>query len=283
MSNRFWLPVFVLVLGALFSVVAEEAAKKSDSTEREAKLPERGFELPKVTVRGVGAPVSIGSNVALMCSVNPPIATGVEATAYHVKPNGDWMLMSHVSFITDSLGKAVLTMGPPNGQWRAGKAVIVVSPNSWPQMREQLELQFVGNNVNQEFVSPPIVAAQVVCNVSEDAELTTVVRQGQRVLIRGFVDVEDLKEGQFGPPVMVDLWTPEVIGGVPRQLNAQSGVTMSVGTKDGRFGFEIEMKVPDEPKNYQLKIKSLLGSVVDARKSPDSVERIISVKPEARP
>src|SRR5437667_90786 len=110
MSQRCWLTICTLMLGTLFSAMADEPDTKAGSTKDVSKLPPRGFELPKITVRGSGDRYQLGSNVPLLCSISPAIATTIDTTVYHVKPNGDWMLMSEFHFPTDAQGKTAVTM-----------------------------------------------------------------------------------------------------------------------------------------------------------------------------
>ena len=289
MPKLFSLMLGTMMLGTLFSVLAKDSEVKTARPKQDVKkLPPRAFDLPQFTTRGFGDRYALGSNVAMVCSISPEITTGIDATIYHMKENGDLVLMSKFEFNTDSKGRAAFAFGPPFGEWRAGRAMVVIQPSLWPQMRETTELQFVGVNVNQEFVERPFAAASVVCDVSEDAELTTVVEPHQRFLVRGLLEVNDAKDAQFGPQfgpfVLVDLSVPKVDdAGAPQQLIYQSASTMSVRANDGRFGFEVELKAPEFPKNYVLKITPLVGSVVDARKSDNWVERIVSVKVVPRP
>lgn len=264
-----------LTLGA-FVCVAED--KTADT------LPERDFEIPKLKIVGGGGQYALTSNVALNCSVTPPMETDVDVTVCHVKETGELVLLASCGIRTNAHGNGSISLGPPLGQWRAGRTLIVSELSSWRQSRANVELQFVGLNNAQDVVVQPILDAKSVCDVSKNADLKTTVETRQRFLVRGRLQFADANEALLGPPVVIELYKPKInADGKPSQLIFQSGGTISVRTKEGDYGFEAEVKAPEIAQNYLLKVRPLRGTVIDARKSPDSVERILSVQAAPKP
>lgn len=262
--------LLVLVVLGIHSVAADDA-----------KPPAREFELPKVSIRAVSRQYALGSDVAVPLSMSSEIATTLHAKIYHVKENGDLLLMASAQITTDTYGKSAFAVGPPFGQWRAGRALLVVEPDLWPQMRETVDLSFVGVNAPQEIVHEPIKPANVVCDVSTNADVRLTVKPGERFLVRGWLEASDFKGSPLGPPVILDVIEPSInAAGMSQELTHQSGATFAVRAKDGRFGFELEVKAPEVAKNLLLRLKPAVGTIVDARKSPGTIERILSIKPE---
>lgn len=267
--------VICMALGAIVCVSADEPA---------VKFPERDFEIPKLKIVGGGGQYALTSNVALNCSVTPPMETDVNVTVCHVKENGELVLLASCGIRTNARGNGSISLGPPFGQWRAGRTLIVSELSSWRQSRANLELQFVGQNIAQDVVVQPILEAKSVCDVSTNAELKTMVEARRRFLVRGRLQFADAKDALLGPPVVIELYEPKInADGQPSRLISQSGGTISVRTKEGDYGFEAEVKAPEIARNYLLKVRPLRGTVIDARKSPDSVERILSVQAAPKP
>lgn len=267
--------VICMALGAVVCVLADEPV---------VKLPERDFELPKLKIVGGGGQYALTSNVALECSVTPPMETDVDVMVCHVKENGELVLLMSCGIRTNARGNASISLGPPLGQWRAGRTLIVSELRSWRQSRANVELQFVGQNIAQDVIVEPIIEAKSVCDVSTNTELKTTVQARQRFLVRGRLQFGDAKEAFLGPTVVIELYEPKVnADGKPSRLISQTGGTISIRTKDGDYRFEAEVKAPAAARNYLLKVRPLRGTVIDARMSPDSVERILSVQAAPNP
>ena len=272
----------VSLLGVLLSVLADDpAVKPVPAKVNDKETPPREFDLPKLTVRGVSGRYSLGSNVAVLLTLSQEIAATLEATIYHVKESGDLVLMSSTQVCTDAHGRqTAFAIGPPFGQWRAGKALLVIEPNLWPQMRESVEIHFEGVNAPQDVVREPITPANIVCDVSGSADAKFMVRPRQRFLVRGLLELPNSKDWKFAPPVMVDIVEPTInAAGMPQDLNHYSAATIPVRGKDGRFGFEFELKAPEEIKNFILRVKPMDGTIVETRKTSGAFERILSVTP----
>lgn len=274
-----------VLLGTIMCVSADESEiKVAQQNEAAAALPEREFDIPKLKIGAGGAKYALGSNVTLLCSVSLPIVTGIDVQICHVKENGDLVLMASCHVQTNAQGHAGITLGPPFGQWRAGRAVVLLQLNSWQQSHEQMEVSFVGQNVDQEFLVKPAKKATLVCDVSKNAEFKTVVDAGQRFLVRGMLQVEDANDAILGPPVTVEFYEPRIdAAGQPGRSIARYDLSPSIRGKNGYFGFEVEAMAPEVAQNFLLRIQPIAGKVIDARKSSDFVERIITVRSPMKP